>query len=377
MKNELKRILVITMSIITLASSNVTYADKLSDAKEAKQEAEKQLSDLDEKLEDIEKKQEELQEEIDGLDAELVALLYDIALIEEEIENNKKEIAITQKELEAAKADEKKQYEAMKIRIKYMYENGNDSLGSALIIGNDYSAPLNKTTMFENIYNYDRELLKKYEKAKQKVEDIMDVLDEEKDMLEEKETSLKEQQSELEKKIEERKKLSDDYDSELEDAKELAEKYKETIDEQNKIIEEQLAKLYSTKNVGAYDTSYVAPGDGKGSDIANYALNFLGNPYVYGGTSLTKGIDCSAFVQAVYSHFGYSLPRTSYSQRFVGRSVSASELQPGDLVCYSGHVAIYIGNGKIVHASNRKSGIKISNSINYRNIISFRRIIED
>ncbi len=112
-----------------------------------------------------------------------------------------------------------------------------------------------------------------------------------------------------------------------------------------------------------------------GEDIVDYALQFVGNRYVYGGTSLTNGTDCSGFVMRVYEAFGYDLPRSSYYQRSAGRSVSADEIQPGDIVCYSGHVAIYIGDGKIVHASNARDGIKISDNWQYRTVLSIRRIL--
>lgn len=111
----------------------------------------------------------------------------------------------------------------------------------------------------------------------------------------------------------------------------------------------------------------------KGLDIVAYAKRFIGNPYVYGGTSLTRGTDCSGFVMGVYKHFGVSLPRTSYSMRRVGRSVSYKDVQPGDIVCYSGHVGIYAGNGKIVNAIDERKGINMSNAT-YKKIITIRRI---
>ena len=111
----------------------------------------------------------------------------------------------------------------------------------------------------------------------------------------------------------------------------------------------------------------------KGQEIVEYAKRFIGNPYVYGGTSLTRGTDCSGFVMGVYKHFGVSLPRTSYSMRSVGRAVSYSDIQVGDIVCYSGHVGIYAGNGKIVNAINEQKGINFSNAT-YRKIITIRRI---
>ena len=110
--------------------------------------------------------------------------------------------------------------------------------------------------------------------------------------------------------------------------------------------------------------------------ISTNAPRFVGNPYVWGGTNLNTGADCSGFVKSVYKSFGYNLPRSSSSQRSAGRKVSYSNKQPGDLICYSGHIAIYIGNGKIVHASSRKTGIKISPKANYRKVLSVRRIVK-
>lgn len=114
---------------------------------------------------------------------------------------------------------------------------------------------------------------------------------------------------------------------------------------------------------------------GSGSSVVDYATQFVGNPYVWGGTSLTNGADCSGFVQSVYSKFGVDLPRTSYEQQNVGREVSYADAQPGDLICYGGHVAIYMGNGKIVHASNSRDGIKVSDNAAYRTILSVRRLV--
>lgn len=111
-----------------------------------------------------------------------------------------------------------------------------------------------------------------------------------------------------------------------------------------------------------------------GQAVVNYGMQFLGNPYVFGGTSLTNGADCSGFVQSVYAAFGVKLPRNSTAQRSAGYAVSLSEIQPGDLVCYSGHIGIYAGNNTLLHASNERTGITLTSPVTYREVIAVRRI---
>ncbi|MBQ6463222.1 MAG: C40 family peptidase [Pseudobutyrivibrio sp.] len=119
--------------------------------------------------------------------------------------------------------------------------------------------------------------------------------------------------------------------------------------------------------------SYSAPSGSSGSSVVNYGSQFVGNPYVYGGSSLTGGTDCSGFVMSVYSAFGVGLPHSSSAMRSVGYGVSYDEMQPGDIVCYSGHVGIYAGNGTLLHASNARTGITYSD-VNYKHILAIRRI---
>ena len=133
------------------------------------------------------------------------------------------------------------------------------------------------------------------------------------------------------------------------------------------------AKRSASSKSSSSGKSYSAPSGSSGSSVANYACQFVGNPYVYGGTSLTNGADCSGFVMSVYRQYGVSLPHSSSALRSVGYGVSQSQMQPGDIVCYSGHVGIYIGNGQIVHASNARDGIKISSAY-YKSILAVRRI---
>lgn len=141
---------------------------------------------------------------------------------------------------------------------------------------------------------------------------------------------------------------------------------------------EKSSKNSSSKSSSKKSSSKSAKAASDCSSVVEYALQFVGNPYVYGGTSLTKGTDCSGFTMSVYAKFGVYLPHSSSAQASCGTKVSASELAPGDLIFYGSgksinHVALYIGGGKVVHASTEKTGIKVSNAF-YRTPVTIRRV---
>lgn len=144
--------------------------------------------------------------------------------------------------------------------------------------------------------------------------------------------------------------------------------YAESKEEEAARLAEEAAKAEEEAKAAEAETV------GNGQAVVDYAMQFVGNPYVWGGTSLTNGADCSGFVQSVYANFGVSVPRTSSAMRSAGTEVSYSEAVPGDVICYEGHVGIYIGNGQIVNAIDEAHGIGVS-SATYTNIITVRRLL--
>lgn len=381
-------------------------------AAELKQQEQEKYENASDIVDSIQSDVDEVAGEIDEIDAALVETIASVELIEEEITEKKEQIEETTKELEEAQAVEQEQYEAMKLRIKFMYEKGDTTYLQLLLESQGFSDMVNKAEYIEKLYDYDRKKLQEYEEARQTVEQLKERLEEEMSELEAQQHELEEEKESLEIMLAERQEVYDNYEVQLAQARQEAAVYRANIKKQNdeikrleteaaqkqsqidaakqaeeearraqeRALQNQQSSSSSSSSGGsssgsnyASASSYSGTGS-KGQQIANYACQFIGNPYVPGGTSLTQGADCSGFVWRVYKDFGYSLPRTSYSMRSSGTGVSYSEAQPGDVVCYAGHVGIYIGGGQIVHASTQRTGIKITHAT-YKEILSVRRIV--
>lgn len=391
------------VAILGISCFQSASASALSKAKNKKSEAQTALDNANADIENIQSQQQELQSQIDALDADLVNIIMNLDILEGELSDKQTELDNVTAQLAQAQEDEQNQYDAMKKRIVYMYENGDDSYIEALVGATDFSDLLNRLEYAQQIYDYDRNLLTQYQETVQQVADLKSQVETEKAELEEVQQSYQEQQASYESMIAEKQSQMSDFDTQLASAQSLAAQYKATVDEQNEIIrQEQAAAAAATaqnnnkgnntttannnngSNTGGDSTTGGSTGGGglnppfstsvSGSDVVSYACQFIGNPYVWGGESLTNGADCSGFIKSVYANFGISLPHSSVALQRAGSEVSYENAQPGDIVCYAGHVAIYMGGGQIVHASSPSTGIK-TGSATYRSIISVRRVL--
>lgn len=365
---------------------------------------ENELGHLNNQISAWEDEKSILLEQIDDLNAEIVNTMTSIELKQDEItekeaeiEDKKAQIEKTKAEYEEAVKREEQQRSSMAAYMRLMYEQGDPSYLGMLLEGKGLADILNRMGFVERVYAYANQMLDDYISAKNTVHDLWDRLEEEEASLEEDKRqletdyrSLENQRTNLRELLEQKQKASRDYEAEIAKARKEADAAKKLIQQekdklkslQAQLQREQAAASAAGASYAAGDYSSVisnASGSELGKQVARFACQYIGNPYVYGGTSLTNGTDCSGFTYRVYDHFGYSLQRTSLAQRSDGRGVSYQEVQPGDILCYEGHVGMYIGGGLIVHASNSQpypqGGIKVS-SAQYREVLAVRRIVE-
>ncbi len=418
-----KAILILAVLVLAVQAPLPGRASPVMRAEQERRRAEEEKSRAESEAQQMEEKLGQSRQKEQALEEELVRLLALKDILESDMEELKTQIQRADRDYRQAEEKRQRQYDILKKRIQFLYEEGDITYLDILLKAKNIGDVVSQTEYFRQLYEYDQEIIQRYEKLKQEAAGKKELLEEKQSQLEVMEEENESQQKELEGFIAARQKESSGFALELEAAQARAaqaagEVIRKTEEirilrarqeeerirqEKERIRQEQESAGQESGAAGrepggagrepgdagqesgsagtAQDSAGTAGGRSVksiggtefGRNVADYALQFIGNPYVYGGTSLTGGTDCSGYTQSVYRHFGVSIPRTSGEQAGFGREIPYEDMEPGDLVCYSGHVAMYIGGGRIVHASSRKEGIKVSNDPAYRTIVSIRR----
>lgn len=383
---------------------------KQKDAEKKKSQAEQDLKDKKNEINGLKDQQQTTADDIKNKSAKLDEILAAQKKLQADITSKQAEIEQNQKDLAAAQEKQQEQYDAMKKRIQFMYENSaEDNIWTAIIESNGITDMLNRIEYVSDVYDSDRALMDSYQAAVEQVKEIGTKLDKDMNELTAMQDDYEKQQSDVEAAIVALENQKEQYASQIAQAQQQADNYQNIITAQGKIIQEQeaaaaaaaaaAARANSSSSSGSSgSSSYDGGGAGKGGSIASdyasgggknpsastgvsgssvvsYAMQFVGNPYVWGGNSLTNGVDCSGFVHEVYAHFGISTPRYSQAFKSVGQAVSFDNIQPGDVVVYPGHVAIYAGGGVIVEAQSTKAGITANRSVQCHTILAIRRLV--
>ncbi len=372
---------------------------KQKDAEKKKSQAEQNLKDKKNEINGLKDQQQTTADDIKNKSAKLDEILAAQKKLQTDITSKQAEIEQNQKDLAAAQEKQQEQYDAMKKRIQFMYENSaEDNIWTAIIESNGITDMLNRIEYVSDVYDSDRALMDSYQAAVEQVKEIGTKLDKDMNELTAMQDDYEKQQADVEAAIVALENQKEQYASQIAQAQQQADNYQNIITAQGKIIQEQEAAAAARANSSSSSSSYDGGGAGKGGSIAgdyaagggknpgastgvsgssvvSYAMQFVGNPYVWGGNSLTNGVDCSGFVHEVYAHFGISTPRYSQAFKSVGQAVSFDNIQPGDVVVYPGHVAIYAGGGVIVEAQSTKAGITANRSVQCHTILAIRRLV--
>lgn len=347
-------------------------------------------------VDDMKQDKAATQSEVDSLQEQLSSTLNKISELEENMSKKQTEIDKANIDLEESIVKQNEQYEAMKLRIKYMYEEGTGSFLETLLSAKSFSDLVNKAEYIQEVHTYDREKLDEYVETTRKVENLMVSLKEEATELQEMQVSLETEKANLNSTIESKQTEIAQLDQKIQDAiaaQQEAERKAREEREAQLAAAQQAAQQAASNNTGnnannsnnsgnsgnngnsGGSSNYVPPQGTDGWAVVAYARQFLGNPYVYGGNSLTDGIDCSGFTQQIYAAFGVSLGRVDSDQAYAGVEVPLSQAQAGDLLCYYGHVGIYNGTGGIIHASSPEVGIVEWADCQYRPLKCVRRVL--
>ena len=366
------------------------------------------LDNLQNQKDNLVDDKQDVQSNINSTTSKIASTIAEIEVLEGEISDMEGRIEQAKQDIAAAEEAAEHQYQQMKIRMKFMYENGNKSILEMFAESKSFGEFLNRIEYADAVYASDREMLTSYEATKIDITGMKEALEEEKATLETKKndlsakekalnstlSALKISRDEINKKIANvDKQIADEKERLRKEAEEAERRRRAAAAEAERIrkAQEEAARRAAQQNQNQGGSGSSSSNQGtsskginpaqrtniNGEDVIAYGRQFVGNPYVWGGNSLTNGCDCSGFIVQVYKHFGIDLSgsRNSYAMRSIGQEVSYDSMKAGDIICYSGHVALYMSNGCILEAQGKNQGITDYRSPTSHTILTIRRII--